>query len=491
MFVLQQTIGQRSFERESRGYYGEFHPCQTIDTGFESRRVAYLFNTADQQQQMLEVIGERSIEDLFADIPETLRLKRPLDVPAGLTELELESLTRSLAKRNVAVGDRACFLGGGAYDHFIPAAVDEIASRGEYYTAYTPYQAEASQGSLQTFFEFQTLICQLTDLNVSNASMYEGGSSVCEAAFMAIRSTRRHDRIVVVGSINPQYLQVLRTNLEHLNCTVDIVPTPDGYADPDEVAHHVDSRTACVIYQHPNFFGCLEEPEALVEAAHAQGALAIAAFDPISLGVLKSPGTCGVDIAVAEGQSLGIPLQYGGPYLGLLACREEHVRKMPGRLIGQTVDRNGKTCYVLNLQAREQHIRRGKATSNICTNQGLMALRATVYLSLLGPQGLKEVAELSCQKAHYLANRLAQVDGLELPFQRAFFKEFTLCCQDGASAFQERCREKGFDVGPNLEFSLPDDSRTGLPADQTLLLAVTEQRTRNELDRLVDAAAKQ
>ena len=442
--------------------------------------MSYLFNTPDERQQMLDVIGVESIEAIFQrQVPDALRLKRPLDLPAPLSELELEQTIRSLAAENSGPSDRSCFLGGGVYDHFIPSAVDAIAGRSEYYTAYTPYQAEASQGSLQTFFEFQTMICQLTGMDVSNASLYEGGTAVSEAVFMAMRCTRRHRRIVLAGTVHPEYRQVVSTYLRNLNCEVVTVPDTDGVVDPAAIEEAIDDQTACVVLQSPNFYGCLERAAEISEIAHKAGALSIISFDPLSLGLLKRPGQLGADIAVAEGQSLGTPMQYGGPFLGILACLQKFVRQMPGRLIGETTDRNGKRCFVLNLQAREQHIRREKATSNICTNQGLMAIRATVYLSLLGRQGLLEVSQVCCDRAHYAAERLTQIDGLSLAFDRPFFKEFTLRCRDGADSVVDKARAAGFDIGPAL-------NRVG--GDPSLLLvAVTESRTVAEIDELVAA----
>jgi glycine dehydrogenase subunit 1 len=436
--------------------------------------VSYLFNTPDQRRQMLEAVGADSIDELLEQVPPHLRLDRPLDLPAAMSELELERHMRSLAGQNVNGQRRVCFLGGGAYDHFVPAVVDEIVSRGEFYTAYTPYQAEASQGSLQAFFEFQTLICQLTGMEVANASLYEGGTALSEAVFMAERVTGRN-RIVVVGSVHPQYRDVVETYTRFLDAEVVTVPTPEGTADPEAVRSALDEQTACLVIQQPNYFGCLEEAADLVNLAHQVGALAILSVNPISLGLLPRPGDYGADIVVGEGQPLGIPLQYGGPFLGLFACREQHVRKMPGRLIGQARDRNGKTCYVLNLQTREQHIRRDKATSNICTNQGLLALRATVYLAALGPQGLREVAQLCLQKAHYAAERLTEIDGLSLAWDRPFFNEFTLKTTSKASDLRARAARAGFDIGP--------ETCDG----DTLLVALTEQRTRDEIDALADA----
>jgi len=444
--------------------------------------VSYLYNTPSEQRAMLDVIGVASIDELFDQIPADVRLQQPLTLPPPLTEMELESHMRDLASRNLTQPERACFLGGGAYDHFIPAAVDAIAGRSEFYTAYTPYQAEASQGSLQAFFEYQTLICQLTGMDVSNASLYEGGTAVSEAVFMAMRCTDRHAKVVVLGSVHPEYRHVVRTYVEQVNCELVVIPTPNGVADLAEVERAVDEHTACLVIQQPNFFGCLEHAEALTDLARRKGALSVVSFDPLSLGLLHRPGDYGTDIAVAEGQSLGIPLQYGGPYLGILACRDEFVRKMPGRLIGQTVDRMGRRCFVVNLQAREQHIRREKATSNICTNQGLMALRATVYLSLLGKQGLREVSESCVRKAHYAAEQLTKGTGLSLMFDQPFFKEFTLNCGDKLPKVLDAAQRAGFDLGPTTaSFDLGPEYAGGL------LVAVTEKRTKAEIDRLADA----
>ena len=458
-------------------------PTPVIQT--QKQTVPYLFNTPEQQRQMLETIGVSSIEELFDILPPEVRLQRPLDVPAAMSELELQAHMRNLAARNVGAAGSLCFAGGGAYDHFIPAVVDEITGRGEFYTAYTPYQAEASQGSLQAFFEFQTLICQLTGMDVANASLYEGGTSVSEAAFMAMRVTRRHGRMVVLGSLHPEYRQVLQTYFNHLDCEIVEIPTPEGTADLEQVQAALDDQTACLIIQHPNFFGCLEDAEALTALARAAGALSIICCDPISLGILKRPGDYGADIVVAEGQSLGIPLQYGGPYLGVMACREEHVRKMPGRLIGQTTDRNGKRSYVLNLQAREQHIRREKATSNICTNQGLMALRATIYLTMLGKEGIRELAELCCRKAHYAAERLSGLVGFDLMFDRPFFKEFALRTERIPAELCQAAIAAGFQIGPSFDRFTNPGAVPNAAVPQGLMIAVTEKRTREEIDRLV------
>jgi len=429
---------------------------------------------------MLAAIGVSSLDELFANIPAHLRLNHPLQVPEALSEIDLTSHVRQLAARNRPADDAVCFLGGGVYDHFIPAVVDAIAGRSEYYTAYTPYQAEASQGSLQAFFEFQTLICQLTGLDVANASLYEGGSAVAEAVLMALNVHPKRHKVLIAESVHPEYRQTLATYTANLDLHIETLPTPGGFLDPDDLKRAVGDKTLCVVAQQPNFFGCLEEPETLANIAHDAGALFIVSFAPISLGLLKRPGQYGADIAVAEGQCLGNPMSYGGPYLGLLACREEFVRKIPGRLVGQTVDRHGKRCWVLTLQTREQHIRREKATSNICTNQGLMALKATVYLAALGPQGLKETAELCLHKAHYAAEQLAQLPGVRLRFDRPFFKEFALEVEGLTPALLTQMLDKGYHAGLHL-------GRWYAELDACLSVAVTEKRTRAEIDGLVSA----
>jgi glycine dehydrogenase subunit 1 len=440
--------------------------------------LSYVVNTSDQQRDMLEKIGVGSIQDLFRSIPESLQLLHPLNVPPPLSEIELTQHMQQLAALNRPADDAVCFLGGGSYDHFIPAVVDAVAGRSEFYTAYTPYQAEASQGSLQAFFEYQTLMCQLTGMDVANASLYDGGSALTEAVFMALTVTQRYGKVLVGESVHPEYRRSLDTYLTNLEAKSSILPTPHGFVDPDDLKRAIDDQTSCVVVQHPNFFGCLEEVEALAAAAHSKGALFIVSFDPISLGLLKRPGQYAADIAVAEGQCLGNPMSYGGPYLGILACREKFLRKMPGRLVGQTVDRIGRRCWVLTMQTREQHIRREKATSNICTNQGLMALKAAVYLAALGPQGLRETAELCARKAHYAAEQLANIDGVRLRFDCPFFKEFTLEAGSHVPSLLQALLARGYHAGLSLGRWYP------LLAN-CVSVAVTEQRTCEEIDGLV------
>ncbi len=441
----------------------------------------YIVNTPHDRQSMLEAVGVASLEDLFAMVPPELRLKRPLNVPPAIGELELTDHLTALAARNTSPAQAACFLGAGSYDHFIPAVVDFVASRSEFYTAYTPYQAEASQGTLQAMFEYQTLVTELTGMDVSNASLYDGGSAVAEAVLMSLGATRRWDRVVVAQSVHPEYRQNLQTYLANLGTEMVTVGTPGGYVAPEDLQQAVNQQTACVLVQHPNFFGCLEEVDALADIVHQAGALLVVAVDPISLGLLKRPGDYGADIVVAEGQSLGCPMSFGGPYLGIMACREKFVRRMPGRLVGQTTDRRGRRCWVLTLQTREQHIRRDKATSNICTNEGLLALRAAVYLATMGPAGMQSVAELCLQKARYAADQLQQVAQLPPAFSRPTFKEFVVRAQ-GRSTEQllGQARQKGILAGVPLDCWYPE-------LQDCILVAVTEKRTKAQIDQLAAA----
>jgi glycine dehydrogenase subunit 1 len=438
----------------------------------------YLYNTPEDQTEMLAAIGAKSIDDLFAMVPTDLRLNRALAIPPAMSELELTQHMAALAAKNSHAGQKVCFLGGGSYDHFVPAAVDEIASRGEFYTSYTPYQPEVSQGNLQVVFEYQSLMTRLTGLDVSNASLYDGGSTAAEAVLMAISATNRDRKVVLAASAHPEYRQTIATYLEDLSTEVVTVGTPSGVTRPEDLAAAVDAETACIVIQQPNFFGSIEDAAALAKIAHDAGALVVAVFDPISLGLLKRPGDWGADIAVAEGHTLGTPMQYGGPFLGIMTCRESLVRRMPGRIAGQTVDRRGRRCFVLTLQTREQHIRREKATSNVCTNQGLFALRATIYLSLLGPQGLRETANLCLQKSRYTAEQLCQNERFEWAFDAPTFKEFVV-------------RDRSGHVEDLLADALEAGYFAGVPLGQwypefrdCFLVAVTEKRTKHEIDGL-------
>ena len=443
----------------------------------------YIINTAKDQQIMLESIGLESIEQLFDAIPSEFRLQQPLDLPAALSEMELEQHLGQLAASNHDVTRKACFLGGGSYDHFVPAIVDAIASRSEFYTSYTPYQPEVSQGNLQAMFEYQSLICQLTGMDVSNASLYEGGTATLEAVLMAMSVTRREGKILVPESLHPEYRQILQTYLGETTTNLRVLKTPTGALTLETLEAELDDQTACVVIQHPNFFGSLEDVASIAELAHQHGALVIHVFDPISLGILKRPGDLGVDIAIAEGQSLGTPLLYGGPYLGIMACREQFLRRLPGRIAGQTVDQQGKRCWVLTLQTREQHIRRHKATSNICTNQGLLALRSAIYLATMGPQGMEEVADLCLQKARYARDQLLSESRFEAAFEVPFFKEFVI-------------RDRENQVADLLQNADQDGILAGIPMgtwypnlSDCFLVTVTEKRTKAEIDALVHSLA--
>ncbi len=438
----------------------------------------YFPNNADDQRAMLRAIGVAEIEELFAMVPAELRLSRHLDLPPAMGEWELTAHLTDLAARNTPAGNTACFLGGGSYDHFIPAVVDWVASRGEFVTSYTPYQAEVSQGNLQALFEYQTLVTQLTGMDVSNSSLYDGGSAAAEAVLMA--AAGRRGRVLIPDSVHPEYRRILATYLANLEIELVPLATPGGTMRPEVLEAALGRPTACVLIQQPNFFGCIEELETLAGIVHRRGAKLVAAVDPISLGLLKRPGEQGADIVVAEGQSLGIPMGFGGPYLGILACREEFLRRMPGRLIGQTVDRRGRRCWVLTLQTREQHIRRDKATSNICTNQALLALRAAVYLATLGPHGLGEVAALCLHKARYAQERLTATGRLRAAFERPTFKEFVVRVADGrVDEFLAAALAQGIFAGIPLARWYPELA-------DCLLVAVTEKRTRAEIAQLAE-----
>jgi glycine dehydrogenase subunit 1 len=443
----------------------------------------YILNTESDRKAMLEKIGVASVDALFRTIPEPFQLRRALSVPEALAEMELQQHMSELAAKNISADDAVCFLGGGSYDHFIPSVVDAISSRSEYYTAYTPYQAEASQGSLQAFFEYQTLICELTGLDVANASLYEGGSAVAESVLMAVSIDPDRSKVLIAESVHPEYRQSLVTYLANIPKEIVTLPTPGGALEPSDLKAQLDDKTLCLIVQHPNFFGHLEDVDTISKLCKQHGALFVVSFDGISLGLLKPPGDYGADIAVGEGQCLGNPMSFGGPYLGMMACRDQFVRKIPGRIVGQTVDRTGKRCWVLTLQTREQHIRREKATSNICTNQGLFALRTAVYLAALGPQGLRETANLCLQKAHYLADELCKLPGVSLRFQKPFFKEFTLQVPGDVPALMRDLLAGGYHGGLPLARWYPS-------LGNCLSMAVTEKRTRRELDGFVAAIKK-
>ncbi|UCE62282.1 MAG: aminomethyl-transferring glycine dehydrogenase subunit GcvPA [Phycisphaerales bacterium] len=435
--------------------------------------------TDDQVSQMLSTIGVDSIDALLSTIPEQLRFKERLDIPAGLSELELLRDVGTLAARNRNCNDLVCFLGCGAYDHFIPAVVDEMAGQSEFLTAYTPYQAEASQGVLQLFYEFQTMICMLTGMEVANASLYEAASAAAEAVIMAAAATRR-TQAIVAQSAHPDTRRVLETYCRAREIEIVPVAAPNGVVDQQALREALSDKAAAVVVQSPNFFGCVERLDEIVPAIHQHGALAIVATDPIAGGLLKTPGEFDVDIVVGEGQALGVPLQYGGPYLGLMAGREKFLRKMPGRVVGATTDADGRRAFCLALQTREQHIKRERATSNICTNQGLLAARAAVYMAAMGRSGIGQVASRCFDKAHYAAAEIAKLDGYELRFDAPFFKEFVIRTTRGVRAALGSCRERGILGGVSL---VRFDDQLG----DCFSVAVTEKRTKAEIDNLIVA----
>lgn len=428
---------------------------------------------------MLNTIGVSSIDDLFSRVPHGVRMKQPLNIPKGLSEPELLKDLLGLAMRNRNMNELLCFLGGGAYDHFVPTVVDALAAQSEFLTGYTPYQAEASQGILQLFYEFQTMVCLLTGMDVANASLYEVSSATAEALSMATATTKRR-RAVVLGSVHPDTRRVLKTYTLERDVEVVTLPASNGIVDPQALRAAVDEQTAAVVIQSPNFFGCLERLDQLVPVIHGVGAPAIVSWDPLAGGLFKPPGAFDADIVVAEGQGLGIPLQYGGPYLGLLACKEQFLRKMPGRVVGQTVDADGRRAFSLALQTREQHIRRERATSNVCTNQGLLAVRASVYMAAMGKQGLGKVASLCFDKAHYAAHEIAKIEGYSLRFAAPFFKEFVVQTNRGVERVLDACRGRGILGGVPLA-----------PFDESMsdcfLVAVTEKRSKQEIDSLLAA----
>jgi len=416
---------------------------------------------------MLREIGAASVDELFRDIPEKFRNTR-FSLPAPLSELELRKELRRLAGNNVNLDDYACFLGAGSYRHFVPSVVDHIIGRSEFYTAYTPYQPEVSQGTLQSVYEYQSLVCQLTGMEVSNAGMYDGSTAAAEAAVMACIVTKR-DKVAVLNTVNPTYRDVIGTYVQGRDLAVETI-RPDT---------NLSAGHACLIVQHPNFLGCLEDMEMYVRRAHDVGALFISVFDPISLGMFRPPGDCGADIAVAEGQPLGTPTCFGGPYLGLFACRKEYMRYMPGRLVGRTVDVEGRPGYVMTMVTREQYIRREKAISNICTSEALMALAAAVYLTAVGRRGLKRVAELCYHKAHYAARAISKLKGYRLVFEKPFFKEFVISCPLAPSNINEALLRERIIGGLDISYMV----------DKGMLLCVTEMNTRQEIDRLVEILA--
>lgn len=439
----------------------------------------YIPHTDADRAAMLSTVGIEKLDDLFKDVPAKYRFPT-LNLPPALTEMEASTALQDIALSNESIRELVCFLGAGVYNHYVPAAVDAIIRRGEFLTAYTPYQPELSQGTLQAIFEYQSNVAALTGMEVCNASHYDGATAVAEAVNMAYANFRgKRTKVILSPAVNPQYRQTVRTYTEGSPVVmIGDDPRSDLMADPNSLIPLIDADTALVVVQYPDFFGRIYDYTKLAEAAHTTGALLAVSINPIALGMFKAPGYMNADIVTGEGQPLGIPLSFGGPYLGLFATRKEYVRKMAGRLVGETVDNHGQKAYVLTLTAREQHIRREKATSNICTNQGLMALASTVYMSLLGKNGLRQVAELCFHRAHYAAASIANLPGYSLWSQAPFFDEFVIKTPAPVTEINDLLLDHDILGGYDLRQDYPELARH-------MLIAVTEMNTREEIDRLV------
>tara|TARA_B110000467_G_scaffold154755_1_gene166336 strand:- start:11253 stop:12578 length:1326 start_codon:yes stop_codon:yes gene_type:complete len=434
----------------------------------------YIPCTDDQEKELLSEIGISNFEDLIEIIPSSLRVKSGIGVGLPLSELEVERTAKSLTSQNITASENLCFLGGGVYDHFVPKAVDAIAARSEFYTAYTPYQAEVSQGTLQYLYEFQTMICELSGMDISNASLYDGASAVAEACALALSSTR-YSKIAISKTVNPKYCAVVETYLQSRDVEIIYIDIKNGLTDFSQIENHLDGLAGLVV-QSPNYYGVLEDWVNAKEKLEDSKALLIAVSDPMSLSIIKPPGSCGADIYAGEGQSLGNYMSYGGPFLGLLAVKSKLIRRMPGRIVGKTLDKEGKEGFVLTLQTREQHIRRESATSNICTNQGLMALRATIYMSLMGKSGLPALAKMCYEKVHYTVNKLTEFKNISFPFGSESIKEFTIKIETSAKELKILALKK-------LIFINTID---GDESDSLIQICVTEKRSLKEIDMLIE-----
>ena len=433
----------------------------------------YFPHTDADLQAMFQKVGIKSLDDLYAEVPEQIRFRGEYQLPEEMSEIEVRQLFDKLGAQNKPL---TCFAGAGVYDHYTPSAIPQLLSRSEFLTSYTPYQAEISQGTLHYIFEYQSMMAELTGMDISNASMYDGSTATAEAVMMAVAAGKKQNKVLVSETIDPKVLAVVKTYAHFHGIEIEMIPAKDGVTDLSTVTSQLSPDVAGVLVQQPNFYGIVEDYEGFAEACHNQKALFIMNSVASDLAVLKTPGELGADIAVGDGQSLGIPMQWGGPYVGYMCCTEKLIRKMPGRIVGMTQDNRGQRAFVLTLQAREQHIRRQKATSNICSNQSLMALWTTVYMSLMGKQGLKEAAELSYAGAHYLCDELLKTGKFSLVYNQPFFNEFVVRYSGDVDALQKRLMENGIFGGIKLG------------ADQ-LMLAVTEKRTKEEVDNLVKIAA--
>jgi len=443
----------------------------------------YLPHTDVEVQQMLDRIGVSEIDTLFSGIPEDCRLKRPLDLSAAKSESETLAFLQELAGKNSTVSSWDTFLGGGAYNHFIPAVIDHLISRSEFYTAYTPYQPEISQGTLQAIFEFQTLICQLTGMDVANASMYDGASACAEAVLLTVRAARKRKKVLLSQALPPQYRETVATYCRYLDIELVDISLQNGVTNQADLQSLLDDQVAAVVVGYPNYFGQIEDLATIAELTHAAGARLVAAVpEPLALALFKSPGESGADIVVGEGQSFGIPLSYGGPGIGFFAVRKKDMRVLPGRLVGETTDKDGKRGFVLTLATREQHIRREKATSNICSNQGMCILMVSIYLALHGKQGLRQLAEINYAKAAYAKEKIAQLDGFSVTFSGESFNEFVVTCPEPVAAFFQGSNQQGLLAGISLGRDYPE-------LEDGLLICVTEQNSRKQIDRLVNVLA--
>ena len=433
----------------------------------------YFPHTESDLQAMLERVGVGSLDDLYSQIPEGIRFRGDYDLPLSASELEVRQAFQLLGSQNKQL---TCFAGMGVYDHYTPSVIPQLLSRSEFLTSYTPYQAEISQGTLHYIFEYQSMMAELTGMDISNASMYDGTTAAAEAMMMAVAASKKANKVLVAGTLNPQTYEVLQTYALHQGITLEVLPVSDGATSLDALnAKLTEGGVAGVLVQQPNVYGIVEDFTGFADACHEQKALFIIDSVAADLAVLKTPGEWGADIAVGDGQSLGIPMLFGGPYVGYMCCTEKLIRKMPGRIVGMTRDNRGQRAFVLTLQAREQHIRRQKATSNICSNQSLIALFVTVYMSLMGRQGLKEAAELGYAGAHYLCDRLQQTGRFKLVYDRPFFNEFYVTYDGDVPSLYQRFLDAGI-LG-------------GIPYQDGLLFAVTEKRTKEEIDNLLKIAA--